>query len=62
MMARIYYIIDVTIKETTMFETEEKIQERIARQNENTMKFQAKMWSVLGVFFMGIIIVDGIFF
>lgn len=57
-----YYIIDVTIKETTMFESEEKIQERIDRQNENTMKFQAKMWSVLGVFFMGIIIVDGIFF
>lgn len=49
-----------------MFETDEKIQERIAREKEdtmkNTMKFQAKMWSVLGVFFMGIIIVDGIFF
>lgn len=57
-----YYIINITIKELTMFETEEKIQERIARQNEETMKFQAKMWSVLGVFFMGIIIVDGIFF
>lgn len=45
-----------------MFQTEAQIEERIARQNENTMKFQAKMWSVLGVFFMGIIIVDGIFF
>lgn len=45
-----------------MFETNEKIQERIVRQNEDTMKFQAKMWSVLGVFFMGIIIIDGIFF
>lgn len=45
-----------------MFETNEQIEKRIARQNENTMKFQAKMWSVLSVFFMGIIIVDGIFF
>ena len=45
-----------------MFETNEQIEARIARQNENTMKFQAKMWSVLGIFFMGIIIVDGIFF
>lgn len=45
-----------------LVESEEKYQERIARQNEETMKFQAKMWSVLGVFFMGIIIVDGIFF
>jgi len=61
-MINIYYIIDVTIKETTMFESEEKIQERIARQNENTIKFQVKMWSVLGVFFIGVIIVDGIFF
>lgn len=61
-MVRIYYIIDVTIKETTMFQTETQIEERIARQNENTMKFQAKMWSILGVFFMGIIIIDGIFF
>ena len=57
-----YYIIDVTIKEITMFESEEKIQERIERQNENTIKFQLKMWSVLGVFFIGVIIVDGIFF
>lgn len=58
-----YYIINITIKELTMLvESEEKYQERIARQNEETMKFQAKMWSVLGVFFMGIIIVDGIFF
>lgn len=45
-----------------MFESEEKIQERIERQNENTIKFQLKMWSVLGVFFIGVIIVDGIFF
>ena len=45
-----------------MFQTQEQIEESIARQNENTMKFQAKMWSVLGVIFMGIIIVDGIFF
>lgn len=45
-----------------MFQTQEQIEERIARQNENTMKFQLKMWSVLSVFFMGIIIVDGIFF
>lgn len=34
----------------------------IARQNEDTMKFQAKMWSVLGVLFIGVIIVDSIFF
>lgn len=34
----------------------------IARQNENTMKFQVKMWSVLGVFFIGVIIADAIFF
>lgn len=34
----------------------------IARQNENTWKFQVKMWSVLGVFFIGVIIVDSIFF
>ena len=45
-----------------MFESEEKIQERIARQNEDTMKFQAKLWTVLSVFFIGVIIVDGIFF
>ena len=43
-------------------ETDEKIQERIARQNENTMKFQAKLWTALSVFFIGVIIVDGIFF
>lgn len=58
-----YYIINITIKELTMLvRTQEQIEESIARQNENTMKFQAKMWSVLGVIFMGIIIVDGIFF
>lgn len=34
----------------------------IARQNENTMKFQAKLWSVLGVLFIGVIIVDSVFF
>lgn len=34
----------------------------IARQNENTMKFQAKLYTVLGVFFIGVIIVDSIFF
>ena len=45
-----------------MFESEEKIQERIARQNEDTMKFQAKLWTVLSVFFIGVIIVDAIFF
>ena len=45
-----------------LFETDEKIQERIARQNEDTMKFQAKMLSVLGVLFVGVIIVDAIFF
>ena len=45
-----------------MFESEEKRQERIARQNEDTMKFQAKMWTVLSVFFIGVIIVDAIFF
>ena len=39
-----------------------KDEERIARQNEDTMKFQAKLWSVLGVFFVGVIIVDAIFF
>ena len=45
-----------------MFESEEKRQERIARQNEDTMKFQAKLWTVLSVFFIGVIIVDAIFF
>lgn len=39
-----------------------KDEEIIARQNENTMKFQAKMYTVLGVFFVGVIIVDAIFF
>ena len=59
----LYYIYYITIKEITMlFETDEKIQERIARQNEDTMKFQAKMLSVLGVLFVGVIIVDAIFF
>lgn len=59
----LYYIYYITIKESTMLvETDEKIQERIARQNENTMKFQAKMYTVLGVFFIGVIIVDAIFF
>ena len=43
-------------------ETDEKIQERIARQNEDTWKFQVKMYTVLGVFFIGVIIVDSIFF
>ena len=45
-----------------LVETDEKIQERIARQNENTMKFQAKLYTVLGVFFIGVIIVDAVFF
>ena len=45
-----------------MFESEEKIQERIARQNEDIIKFRLKILSVLGVFFIGVIIVDGIFF
>ena len=44
------------------FESEEKRQERIARQNEDTWKFQVKMYTVLGVFFIGVIIVDSIFF
>ena len=43
-------------------ETDEEIQERIARQNEDTWKFQVKMYTVLGVFFIGVIIVDSIFF
>ena len=45
-----------------LVETDEKIQARIARQNEDTMKLQAKLWSVLSVFFIGVIIVDAIFF
>lgn len=45
-----------------LVETDEKIQERIARQNEDTWKFQVKMYTVLGVFFVGVIIVDAIFF
>lgn len=43
-------------------ETDEKTQERIDRQNEDTYKFQAKIYTVLGVFFIGVIIVDAIFF
>ena len=59
----LYYIYYITIKESTMLvETDEKIQERIARQNEDTWKFQVKMYTVLGVFFVGVIIVDAIFF
>lgn len=54
----LYYIYYITIKEITMIDYE-KI---IARQNENTMKFQAKLWTVLGVFFIGVIIVDSVFF
>lgn len=54
----LYYIYYVTIKEITMIE-HEKI---IARQNEDTWKFQVKMYTVLGVFFIGVIIVDAIFF
>ena len=54
----LYYIYYITIKEITMVE-HEKI---IARQNEDTWKFQVKMLSVLGVFFIGVIIVDSIFF
>ena len=59
----LYYIYYITIKESIMLcETDEKIQERIARQNEDTWKFQVKMYTVLGVFFIGVIIVDAIFF
>ena len=54
----LYYIYYITIEEITMIDYE-KI---IARQNENTMKFQAKLWTVLGVFFIGVIIVDSVFF
>ena len=43
-------------------ETDEQIQERIARQNEDTCKFLVKVLSVLGVFFIGVITVDAIFF
>ena len=43
-------------------ETDEKTQERIARQNEDTFKFLVKMCTVLDVFFIGVIIVDAIFF
>ena len=45
-----------------LVETDEKIQERIARQNEDTWKFLVKIYTVLGVFFVGVIIVDAIFF
>ena len=59
----LYYIYYITIKESIMLcETDEKIQERIARQNEDTCKFQVKVCTVLGVFFVGVIIVDAIFF
>ena len=59
----LYYIYYITIKESIMLcETDEKIQERIARQNEETCKFLVKMLTVLGVFFIGVIIVDAIFF
>ena len=34
----------------------------IERQNEDTWKFQVKMYAVLGVFYIGVIIVDAIFF
>ena len=54
----LYYIYYITIKEITMIDYE-KI---IARQNEDTWKFQVKMYTVLGVFFIGVIIVDSIFF
>ena len=43
-------------------EQAEKIQERIARQNEDTCKFRVKICTVLGVFLIGVIIVDAIFF
>ena len=59
----LYYIYYITIKESIMLcETDEKIQERIARQNEDTCKFLVKIYTVLGVFFIGVIIVDAIFF
>lgn len=54
----LYYIYYITIKEITMIKDEEII----ARQNEDTWKFQVKMYTVLGVFFIGVIIVDAIFF
>ena len=53
-----YYIYYITIKETTMIDNEKIIE----RQNEDTWKFQVKMYAVLGVFFIGVIIVDAIFF
>ena len=43
-------------------ETDEEIKERIARQNEDTWKFLVKMYTVLDVFFIGVIIIDAIFF
>ena len=59
----LYYIYYITIKESIMLcETDEQIQERIARQNEDTFKFLVKMCTVLDVFFVGVIIVDAIFF
>lgn len=59
----LYYIYYITIKESIMLcETDEKIQERIARQNEDTCKFLVKVCKVLGVFLIGVIIVDAIFF
>ena len=39
-----------------------KDEDIIARQNEETCKFQVKVCTVLGVFFVGVIIVDAIFF
>lgn len=54
----LYYIYCITIKEITMIKDEE----RIARQNEDIWKFRVKMCTVLGVFFIGVIIVDAIFF
>ena len=54
----LYYIYYITIKEITMIKDEEII----ARQNEDTCKFLVKMCTVLGVFFVGVIIVDAIFF
>ena len=39
-----------------------KNEDIIARRNEDICKFQVKLCSVLGVFFIGVIIVDAIFF
>ena len=54
----LYYIYYITIKEITMIKDEDII----ARQNEDTCKFLVKICKVLGVFLIGVIIVDAIFF